>query len=167
MENLTYLEHFLYSTVGSICFAVFLSVSKRDILLSGIIGGISWVFYIFLKRELGGIIAPYFIATLLIGFIGNALSFKNKKNALVYIIPGIIPLVPGYAMYYMMFYIVNDNYSKALESGANAIFIALSIAAALLIMGSLKIISDSFVKGLDESGRQIIKIKNKIVKYKY
>lgn len=164
MEDLTYWQHLIFSIIASGSFAVFLSVPKIDIIPSGIIGGIGWVLYMFIYRTTGDLITPYFLATLAIGFMGNICSFQFKKTALVYVLPGIIPLVPGYSMYYTMFYIVNNDYTQAIQKCSEALFIALSISSAILIMSSLRKVSDALMQGIEESKNKIIKIKGKVLK---
>ena len=98
--ELSYFEHFFYSVIASAGFAIYINVPKRDVPASAVIGGLGWVLYKFLVIKTGDLVFPYFVATLLIGFLGNVCSYKYKKTSLVYILPGIIPLVPGYSMYY-------------------------------------------------------------------
>lgn len=162
--EISYVEHFFYSTIASGGYAVFISVPKKDIIVSAVIGGLGWILYKFLAVETGDVVFPFFLATILIGFLGNICSYKFKKTSLVYILPGIVPLVPGYNMYYTMFYIVTKKYTLALQNAVDAIFIALAIASALLVMESLRKISDNIMIMIDKSikmgSEEMFKVKN-------
>lgn len=149
--ELSYFQHFFYSVIASAGFAIYINVPKRDVPASAVIGGLGWVLYKFLVIKTGDLVFPYFVATLLIGFLGNVCSYKYKKTSLVYILPGIIPLVPGYSMYYTMFYLVAKQYTIAVQNAADAIFIAMSIASALLVMESLRKVCDTIVIIVDKS----------------
>lgn len=149
--ELTYLEHLIFSVIASAGYAIYIYVPKGDIGLSALNGGVGWVLYKFLSAKTGDMIFSYFLATLFIGFAGNIFSYKTKRTALVYILPGIVPLVPGYNMYYTMFYMVTKDFPMAAQNALDAVLIALSIASAVLVMESLRKLSDNIVKMIDKS----------------
>jgi uncharacterized membrane protein YjjB (DUF3815 family) len=60
-----------------------------------------------------------------------------KMPATTFIIPGIIPLVPGYGLYYSMLKIIEANYQEALNVGFESLLIALGIAAGIIIATSM------------------------------
>lgn len=148
MENVTIIQHFIILSVTSICFGVFLSIPKIDLIIGGLIGGFSWALYIFLMKLSGEVILPYFISTLSIGFLGNISSKMTKRPTFLYMLPGIIPLVPGYSLYYTMFYIVTENYPLALSKAIETLFIAFSISSGLIVSESLKKIINNILKTL-------------------
>ncbi|MFA6708242.1 MAG: threonine/serine exporter family protein [Fusobacterium sp.] len=148
MENVSLFENFIILGITSLCFGVFLSVPKIDLIVGGIIGGISWALYVFLMEISGEIILPYFISTLTIGILGNLSSKITKRPIFLYMLPGIIPLVPGYSLYYTMLYIVNENYSSALHKGIETLFIAFAISSGLIVSESLKKILNNILKKL-------------------
>ncbi|MGO2117804.1 MAG: threonine/serine exporter family protein [Fusobacterium sp.] len=148
MENVSLFENFIILGITSLCFGVFLSVPKIDLIVGGIIGGISWALYVFLMEISGEIILPYFISTLTIGILGNLSSKITKRPIFLYMLPGIIPLVPGYSLYYTMFYIVTEDYSLALHKGIETLFIAFSISSGLIVSESLKKILNNLLKKL-------------------
>lgn len=158
------MKSFILSFIASLGFAILLSVPKVDLVISSIIGGVGWVLYIILKNITGEIIIPYFFATITIGILGNICSKKTKKPALVYIIPGIIPLVPGYSMYYTTFHLVSNNYALAFEKGLEALSIAFAISSGLIISESLRKITNNFMDSLEKKSEQISDISSKIFK---
>lgn len=148
MENVSIFENFIILGITSLCFGVFLSIPKIDLIVGGIIGGISWALYVFLMRLSGEMILPYFISTLTIGILGNISSKITKRPTFLYMLPGIIPLVPGYSLYYTMLYIVTENYSLALHKGIETLFIAFAISSGLIVSESLKKILNNLLKKL-------------------
>ncbi|MGL5125302.1 MAG: threonine/serine exporter family protein [Fusobacteriaceae bacterium] len=160
MENLSLMEHFIFSLIASVGFGIFLSVPKVDLIIAGFIGGSGWTLYIILTKNLPGeILFPYFFATITIGILGNLCSKITKKPTVVYILPGVIPLVPGYSMYYTMLYIVTKEYNQALTKGMEALFIAFAMAIALLLSESLRKITNNFLDNLKLQKRKKILIK--------
>lgn len=159
MEKLLLIEHFTLSLIASVGFGIFLSVPRVDLFIAGLIGSFGWTLYIVLSQNLPGeILFPYFFATITIGVLGNFCSKVTKKPTVVYILPGVIPLVPGYSMYYTMLYIVTKEYSQAISKGIEALFIAFSIATALLLSESLRKITNNFLDNLKLQKRKKIVI---------
>lgn len=65
------------------------------------------------------------------------LARNSKKPATVFIIPGIVPLVPGSGMYYTMLAITEKRFNDAANIGTETIFIAVAIAMGIIISSSL------------------------------
>ena len=148
MEHLTLTQHFLVSFFASFGFGIFLSVPKKDVIIGGLIGGISWIFYIKIFWLTQEVIFPYFVATVSIGILGDIFSKINNKPSIVYVVPAIIPLVPGHAMYFTMLYIVTEKYDLALSKGIEAIFIAFAIVAALILTESIRKVTNKIFYSL-------------------
>lgn len=148
MDKFPLYMHFLMSAIATGGFAVFINCPKLDVIMSGIIGGLGWITYRAIHLSTEGVIFPYFFATMVIGFLASVVSNRNKKPTIIYIIPGVIPLVPGYNMYYTMLYLVTQKYDLALRNFLDSIFIAFAIASGLLFTESLrKIVNTILEKG--------------------
>lgn len=137
MESLPLYMHFLFSFLGTSGFSVFLSVPKIDVFVSGFAGAIGWTIYMTLIKNYGTVEAT-FIATLIIGTMGNFLSKLLRKPSAVYIIPGVIPLVPGYGMYTTMIYALTDKYELSVKKGIETVLVGLAIACALVLTESFR-----------------------------
>ena len=55
----------------------------------------------------------------------------------MFVIPGIIPLVPGLGMYNTMLYLVQSNFELAISKGANVLFVGGAISLGILVVTSL------------------------------
>lgn len=164
MDKIPLYQHLIYSLITSIGFAIYLSASKIDAIVSGIIGGLGWTLYMILLISTKEVIFPYFVATITIGVLGNICSKIWKKPTIVYVLPGIIPLVPGYTMYYTMLYIATAEYKLATSKGIEAIFIALAIASALVITESLRKITNKIMDSLEKKRKRLKLLKDTILK---
>ncbi|MGL5964530.1 MAG: threonine/serine exporter family protein [Fusobacteriaceae bacterium] len=148
MDKIPLYLHFFLSAIATGGFAVFMNCPRWDVIISGTIGGFGWLTYRALHLSTEGVIFPYFFATMAIGMLASIVSNRNKKPAIIYIIPGVIPLVPGYSMYYTMLYLVTQRYDLALINFLDSIFIAFAIASGLLFTESLrKIVNTILEKG--------------------
>ena len=60
-----------------------------------------------------------------------------KKPATVFIIPGIITLVPGAGMYYTMLALIKKDFHEAANTGTETIFIAAAIAIGIILSSTM------------------------------
>lgn len=149
MDKFPLYMHFLMSAIATGGFAIFINCPKLDVIISAVIGGLGWVAYRVISLSTNEVIFPYFVATMVIGALASVVSNRNRKPTIIYIIPGVIPLVPGYNMYYTMLYLVTQKYDLALKNFLDSIFIAFAIASGLLFTESLrKIVNTILAKGL-------------------
>ena len=130
--------HFLYSTIATVGFSVFFNVPKFALIPAGLTGGIGWSIYYCLINATNNDILSNFLAAALVALISEILARKLKYPAILFVIPGIIPLVPGLGMYNTMLYLVQSNYELAVAKGANVVlFVGGAISLGVLVVTSL------------------------------
>ncbi|MEG0919070.1 MAG: threonine/serine exporter family protein [Anaerovoracaceae bacterium] len=127
----------LLGIFGCLGYCFLVNIPKRCILATTLVGGASWSVYLIFFNDGSGKVFAAFAAAALVGLLSDILSRFLKEAATIFIIPGIIPLVPGAGLYYTMIEIVNGNYEKAASIGGETFFVAGAIALALLFIGSL------------------------------
>ncbi|MDO5708242.1 MAG: threonine/serine exporter family protein [Andreesenia angusta] len=137
----------LYSFLSTLGFSVLFNSPKDCIMKASFCGMAGWLVKMSLTSSFNSNVGGTFFGAMTVGIIGEALARKNKKPATVFIIPGIIPLVPGAGMYYTMINFINNNFSKTIEIGSDAIFTAISIAIAVIVASSL---SRFVIRGIDK-----------------
>lgn len=137
MTDMPLYMHFIYSFIATAGFAVFLNAPKSTLLPGGLAGGIGWSVFYYLVVLTGNDILANFIAALLVSYISEILARKLKQPAIIFVIPGVIPLVPGLGMYNTMLYLIQGDYNSAIAKGANVLFIGGSISLGILVITSL------------------------------
>src|SRR5699024_6616271 len=123
MTDMPVYMHFLYSTIATIGFSVFLNAPKSALIPAGLTGGIGWSVYYFLLHNTNNHILANFLGSFLLAVISEILGRKLKYPAILFVIPGIIPLVACLGMYNTMLYLFQSYYELAISKGANALFI--------------------------------------------
>ena len=116
------------------CF-VFELRKLKYILSASIIGSISWLIF-FLTKGIGSEVGRYFIATLVVAILSEVFARVYKAPATLFLIIGIIPLVPGGGIYYTMFYLINNNMNMFLEQGMKTTAYAGAIAVGCSLISS-------------------------------
>ncbi len=123
-----------FATIG---FSVVFNVPSSELFFCGVVGLLCYTIYIFVTRtyeaEIFGCILGTFIATCL----SRTFTFYRKMPLTVYIIPAIIPLAPGGAIYNSMYHIINEDLVTSLSYGLYAVKIAGSIGIGISICLSL------------------------------
>ena len=128
---------FVFALFATFGFCILFHVPLRCMLPAAAIGGMGWFAYQLLM-ELGlGITASVFIAACLVALLADICSRLIKEAATVFVIPGILPLVPGAGIYYTMFHFIRGNMDKAGAWGARTLMIAGAIALGLLVVASV------------------------------
>lgn len=137
MTDMPLYMHFIYSFIATVGFAIFLNAPKSILISSGLVGGIGWSVFYYLVQLTGNDILSNFIAALLVSYISEILARRLKQPAIIFIIPGIIPLVPGLGMYNTMLYLVQNDYNNAIAKGADVLFVGGAISLGILVITSL------------------------------
>ena len=123
-------ESFVYSFLATIAFAVLFQAPKRTMILSGVIGAIGWVVFVYLRQHLEyNSFHSNLFATLVLALNCELCARVFKQPATVFLIPGIIPLVPGLGMYQGMKQIIEKSY----EAGMNTLLTAGTDSAAIAL----------------------------------
>lgn len=131
------LNNFILSFLATVGFSIVFNVPKKSIYLCGICGAVGWTIYIFLKQNNVGNINANLFASLIIGLMGEIFARIDKKPVSIFVIPGIICLVPGYGIYNTMINLMEKNYSQASKIGFESIFIAGAIATGIIVVSSI------------------------------
>ena len=102
-------------------------------LFSGLLGAVSWGAYILLKDPVGPVVAT-FAATCVIVLLSRVFAVIRKCPTTLLLVPGIIPLAPGSAIYYTAYYFVRNDTAKAGEYGFMTIKLALAIVLGIIVV---------------------------------
>lgn len=133
MEITEILLHFVFSFIATAGFCIMFNIPKRHILFCGLLGVVSWFVYLLLKPPVGEVIAT-FAATCAIVLLSRVFSVIRKCPLAVLLIPGIIPLAPGSAIYYTAYYFVTNDMKKAGEYGFLTLKIAFAIVLGIIVV---------------------------------
>lgn len=129
--------HVIFSYLAAVGFAVFLNSPKKTLYISGIVGMISWVIYILLMRIKIDMITSNFIAASVASLLCEVLARKMRKPTILFVVPGIITLIPGLGLYNTMSYVVQGNFELAFTTGSNVLLSSGAIALGVIVISSL------------------------------
>lgn len=137
MSDMPLFLHFIFGFLATIGFSIFLHSPKNSLPYAGITGAVGWVLYVYLFGLTGNPIFSNFVPATIVGILSEVSARFLKQPAIIFVIPGIIPLVPGLGMYNTMLYLVQENYDLAVSTGVTAIFVGGAISLGVLLVTSL------------------------------
>lgn len=137
MSLLNLLENFFFSFLATVGFSIFFNSPIKSLIPAGAIGGVGWTVYMILFNFSGNAILANFLAAALISLLSEILARKMKYPAIIFVIPGILPLIPGLGLYNTMLSLVEERYTDAISIGTNALFVSASIAMGVLLITSM------------------------------
>ncbi len=114
-------------------FAILFNSPRRLIPATALAGALGWLVYEALLGWGTSVLMASFAASLTVGVAGEMLARLYKEPATLFVIPGIIPLVPGYGLYETMLRIIEKEYAAAGAIGFEAVLGATSIAFGLVL----------------------------------
>lgn len=128
---------FIYSFIATMAFAVLFQAPRRTLAVSGFIGAVGWVIFYYMRTELGcdSFYANLF-ATIVLSLLSELCARVFKQPVTVYVIPGIIPIVPGLGMYKGMNKLIENNYEAGISTLLTASMDAAAIALGMMFMAS-------------------------------
>ena len=135
------LLNILSAFISTIGFSIVFHVQKKHLLICGSVGAIAWTIYLVLVDQGFSSVSASFFSAFVVTALSYILAKKRKKRIItVFLIAGIIPLVPGLGLYRMMASILDENYNAALDYATLTFEIAGVIAGAIGIASILPLL---------------------------
>lgn len=118
---------------ATLCFSILFNVQKRHLMICALVGALGWGIYIIGVALEHSDLLSTFIAALAVSQVSYSLAKKRKAPVTVFLIAGIIPLVPGVGLYRTMYSLLFAEYNKALEHALVTFQLTGVIAGAIIV----------------------------------
>ncbi len=145
--TLELLIRLITSAMGSCAFALVFKTHRRHLLMVSISGLITYFIYYTVSFFGGGYFVSSFAATFFAALFGELCARIFHAPTILYLVTGLIPIVPGGEAYYTMKYLLERNTpmanEKLLATGGVALGIAGGIVLVSLMFG---VLSDRLAK---------------------
>ncbi len=130
----------LTATLATLGFAVIFYVHPRRLLPATLGGLLTCGIYLLAGYFLAGELLPNFLAAAAGAIYAEICARVTHVPVPVYILPAVIPLVPGSGLYNTMFNLVTGSYSAAASAGWVTLQVALGIAGGIAVASILGMI---------------------------
>jgi len=129
-----YLIQIITAYIGSLGFALLFNIKKERILYASIGGIITWCIYLLSFYYFNDIFISNMIAAILATAYSELLARILKAPTTVFLLPSIVPLVPGGSLYYSMSYAVMGNKTNFDIYALSTLKTALGIAVGIIVV---------------------------------
>lgn len=128
----------LAAFVGTVAFSILFGSPVRYYIDCGITGMLGWAMYLLMIRYGGFSVAgAAFIAALLVGLTGSVQAMTRRCPVTLFLIGGIIPLVPGGGIFWTAYYLVAEQLSMAATTGFVALKVTIAIAGGIIVAAAV------------------------------
>ena len=122
--------------VAAAVLPIIFGIPKRHILADGVVGALGWLCYLLVAQKLTVVMATLF-ASMLVAFLSNLIAKVMKAPVTVFLIPGILSMVPGTSIYRVIYYMMHNDTDSTRYYLIETLQIAGMIVFAILIIETL------------------------------
>ncbi|WAW15573.1 threonine/serine exporter family protein [Peptostreptococcus equinus] len=137
MTTMPLWQHFVFAALATAGFSIFFNTPKKLLKYVAAVGGLSWMVYLFGVKYIENPALYSFLSACVVSICSEVLARKLKQPAIIIIIPGILPLIPGIGLYKMVYNIMIKDYSTAATVGSIAFVNAIGITLAIVFITSM------------------------------
>lgn len=135
--------------VAIACFAVIMECPRKYIALAGVTGAVGGGVYL-LSVECGlGVVMASFLSAFAITLLSHVFARVFRAPVTIFLIPGILPTVPGAGMYRIVYYMMAGERETCSYYFVQTLEIAGMIALAIFLVGTVfKMIERYFLQNI-------------------
>lgn len=119
--------------LGSLGFALLFQLRKGLLMAASIGGLVNWGVYLLVDRFVDGFFLPCFVAAAVAVIYCEVAARVLKAPVTLFLVPSVVPSVPGSALFYTMSGIVRQDWAAAKSFGLKTAEFALGIAAGICL----------------------------------
>ncbi|MGE7091173.1 threonine/serine exporter family protein [Lysinibacillus sp. NPDC048646] len=118
-----------FATAG---IAIIFNVPRKTLFHCGFVGVVGWLIYFVLTEHEMDVVNASFFGSFVVAIVAHLYARRFKMPMIIFIVAGIIPLVPGGMAYNAMRNVVEDDYLQGLQYGLKAFLITGAIVMGLV-----------------------------------
>lgn len=121
------------AALAAVLFGVIYQCAVRTLLTAGAIAGIAWVASLSVGALPHTNVLPDLLGGLMAGALAELAAVWQREPVSLFVVPAIIPFVPGYTAYQSMLAFIEGHFVSGLETGMTAVLIAGALAVGLAL----------------------------------
>lgn len=134
------------SFFGSLGFAILYNTRGHRIWIPAIGGAVFWAVYLIFLHFVNNEYLGFFVVAILITIYSEIWARILKTPATTILMPTVIPLIPGGALYYAMDAALRTDVELFTVKSRAAIGLAIALAAGIMVVTSLRLPVDRFIR---------------------
>ncbi len=126
-----------FAFMGALAYSILFHITRSRLVFAALGGAVSWGVYLALAPVFPGEVLRFFIASALTTVYSEIMARVQKTPTTTYLVPSIIPLIPGGHLYYTMNFAIRGDWEQFSERGLFTLKLALALAAGIIVVTSL------------------------------
>ena len=118
--------------LGTLGFNILFNIRGRKLIFASLGGLISWSVFLGLEPLFAGEAIRYLLSAAVVTIYGEVLARLEKTPTTTFLVPSVIPLIPGSALYYTMNYALNKQWSQFAQQAFYTLQLALCLAVGII-----------------------------------
>lgn len=149
------------SFIISMGFGVLLKINPRHLLWAGICGLLTYLAYYTVEYFEASLFAAAFVSAVVTALFAEIMARVLRAPAIIYLLTGVVPTVPGSDLYYTMKLLMMGNNADSLASLLKAISVGLGIAGGIVTVSMLSSLLLVAIKRIKKNRAKQITIRDK------
>jgi uncharacterized membrane protein YjjB (DUF3815 family) len=137
MDIVSILINVAVSFLSTFGYCIIFNIPKKQLVFCGLLGIVSWMIYYVMTHFGVDEVLATFCATSAIVLFSRLLARFRKCPVTIFLIPGIIPIVPGSLIYYTAYNFFTGNAAESGSYGFRVIKIVFAIVFAIIAVFAL------------------------------
>ena len=127
----------LMGAIGTLGFGILFNIRGKKLVLAVLGATLSWSLCVALESVMAGEPTRWFISAMFVAMWAETLARLLRTPATTFLIPGIIPHIPGGALYNTMRFALERQWSECFSKAFYTFRLALSLALGIIVVHSL------------------------------
>ncbi len=123
--------------LGSLGFSILFHIRGRKLLVASLGGLMSWTVFLLLAPFLPSEATRYFFASAAVTVYAEVFARIIKTPTTTFLVPSLIPLIPGGSLYYTMNYALNEQWPSFAGKAIYTLELALALALGIIAVTTL------------------------------
>lgn len=152
---MTYVIQILAAFFGSMGFSLIYNTRRTKMLISALGGAIGWSVYLLVTNFISDSVPlAYFIAAMCITVYAEIFARIKKTPTTTFLVVGIIPMIPGSALYYTMNYAFKNELQLFFDTGMYTLKAALSLAVGIIAVSTAVHLTTAGIRMIKKNGNK-------------
>ena len=122
----------LLAFISTFAFAILFSAPRSQYFACGLCGCFTWGMYLLFQKFGNSVVIAALFATFFVTVLARILSIIKKAPVTIYLVTGILPLVPGAGIYYTSYHLIMNHGRMAASMGLETFKMAGAIALGII-----------------------------------
>jgi len=148
MWNLEFFIKLVSVTIGAMCFSMLFGVRPRHLPVATVGAAFTFVIYSLIEFFGMSLFSAAFISTVIAAVYAEICARWRRAPAIVFLVPCLLPTIPGGSLYRTMSNLLARNYSVGLEYLMITLKVSIGIAGGIVTVSLIVKVITSFVDSI-------------------